>query len=311
MIWKSTRDAYSECLVEIGADERIVVLDADLSSSTRTSKFAEKYPERFFNVGVAEQNLLATAAGLAYAGKIAIASAYAIFATGRAWEQVRIIAHDNIDVKLIVTHAGLTNGPDGASHHSLEDIALMRVIPNMKVIVPADAIETDLAVRAAIELPGPCYIRLSRVESPVILNSGYKFELGKNAVLKDGQDLTLIATGNMVSKATKAADILEEDGVSVRVINFSTIKPIDREILTTAAEETGAIVTVEEHSVHGGLGSAVAEVVMATHPVPMEFVGVMDMFGQTGETEELYEVYGLNPKNIVKACSRVLSRKKE
>lgn len=309
---KSTRDAYGECLVELSADKRIVVLDADVSTSTRTNKFAAKCPERFFNVGCAEQNLIATAAGFAYGGKIAIATAYAIFATARTWEQIRsFVAHDNLNVKIIVTHAGLTNGPDGASHHSLEDIALLRVIPNMRVILPTDAEEAKQAIRAAIEHPGPCYIRLSRAESPVIFDSSYKFMLGRGAVLKDGRDLAIIAAGNMVAKALEAAGILEKEGVSPRVINLSTIKPIDREIVLSAARETGAIVTVEEHNVIGGLGGAVAEVVSAEQPVPIDLVGVKDKFGQTGETEELYRVYGLTAEKIVEASKKVLSRKKE
>ena len=309
---KSTRDAYGEILVELGADERIVVLDADVSTSTRTNKFAAKYPKRFFNVGCAEQNLIASAAGFAYAGKIAIATAYAIFATARTWEQIRsFIAHDNLNVKIIVTHAGLTNGPDGASHHSLEDIALLRVIPNMTVIVPADAEETKQAIRAAIEHPGPCYIRLSRAESPVIFDSSYKFMLGRGAVLKNGRDLTIIAAGNMTVKALEAAGILEEEGISARVVNLSTIKPIDREVVLSAARETGAIVTVEEHSVIGALGGAVAEVVSSEQPVPIELVGVKDEFGQTGETEELYKVFDLTAEKIVEASKKALLRKKE
>jgi transketolase len=308
---KSTRDAYGEVLAELGQDKRIVVLDADTSTSTRTNKFAAKSPDRFFNVGCAEQNLIATAAGFAYAGKIALATAYAIFATGRPWEQIRnFIAHDKLNVKIIVTHAGLTNGPDGASHHSLEDIAALRVIPNMAVIVPADAEETKQAIRAAIEHDGPCYIRLSRAESPVIFDSSYKFEFGKGVVVRDGNDVTIIANGNMVAKALEAADALAREGAAARVINLSTIKPIDKELILAAARETGAIVTAEEHSVYGGLGSAVAEVVSAGEPVPMEFVGVPDRFGQTGETEELYETYGLTPKNIVAAAKRALSRKR-
>ena len=312
MLMKSTRDAYGECLIELGKDERIVVVDADTSTSTRTNKFAKKYPDRFFNVGCAEQNLIATAAGFAYAGKIAIATAYAIFATARTWEQIRsFVAHDRLNVKIIVTHAGLTNAPDGASHHSLEDIALLRVIPNMTVIVPADAEETKQAIRAAIEHHGPCYIRLSRAESPVIFDSGYEFKLGKGAVIREGNDMAIIAAGNMVPKALEAAEVLAKERISARVINLSTIKPIDEEVVIKAARETGAIVTAEEHNVFGGLGSAVAEVVSTNEPVPMELIGVKDRFGQTsGKTEELYEIYGLTASAIVEAARRVLLRKK-
>jgi transketolase len=291
-------------------DKRIVVLDADTSTSTRTSKFAAKSPNRFFNVGCAEQNLIATAAGFAYAGKIAIASAYAIFATGRPWEQIRnFVAHDRLNVKIIATHAGLTDGPDGASHHSLEDIATLRTIPNLTVVVPADAEETKQAVRAAIECDGPFYIRLSRAESPVIFDSSYEFKLGKGTVLKDGDDAAIIAMGNMVAKALDAADVLAKEGIKIRVINISTVKPLDQELILAAARETGAIVTAEEHNVYGGIGSAVAEIIAANEPVPIEFVGTMDKFGQSGETEELYEIYGLTSEKIVEAAKKAISRK--
>ena len=311
MLMKSTRDAYGECLVNFGKDERVVVIDADTSTSTRTNMFAKKYPNRFFNVGCAEQNLIATAAGFAYGGKIAIASAFAIFATGRTWEQLRsFVAHDNLNVKIIVTHSALTNAPDGESHQSLEDIAMLRVIPNMTVIVPADAEETKQAIRAAIEKQGPCYVRLNRAESPVIFDTGYEFKLGKGAVIRDGDEVTIIAAGNMVSKALEAAEILAKE-ISVRVINLSTIKPIDEEIVIKAARETRAIVTAEEHSIIGGLGSAVAEITSTNIPTPIEFIGVKDKFGQTGvTTEELYEVYGLTVSAIVEAARRILSRKK-
>lgn len=308
---KSTRDAYGEVLAELSSDKRIVVLDADTSTSTRTNKFAAKSPNRFFNVGCAEQNLIATAAGFAYAGKIAIATAYAIFATGRPWEQIRsFVAHDKLNVKIIVTHAGLTNGPDGASHHSLEDIAALRVIPNITIIVPTDAEETRQAIYTAVEHDGPFYIRLSRAESPVIFDSSYKFKLGKGTIVRDGDDVTIIAAGNMVAKALEAANILAKDGRKARVVNLPTVKPIDINLILAAAKETGAIVTAEEHSIYGGLGSAIAEVVSTREPVPMEFIGVLDMFGQTGETEDLYKTYGLTSENIVAAAKRVISRKK-
>jgi transketolase len=311
MIEKSTRDAYGECLAEIGAEEeRIVVLDADLSTSTKTSKFAEKYPKRFFNVGCAEQDLIGTAAGLAYSGKIAFASSYAIFATGRAWEQIRsIVAHDNLNVKIVVSHAGLTNGPDGASHQSLEDIALMQVIPNMKVVVPADAEETKQVIRTITQYPGPFYIRLSRTKTPILFDSDYQFRLGKGVTMREGCDLTIIATGTMVSKALEAAENLDEEGCDARVINMPTIKPLDTDIIIKVAKETKGIVTVEEHSIVGGLGSAVAETVVCNEVVPMEFVAVRDKFGQSGDTEELYELYGLTPRNIVESAKKVLKRK--
>jgi transketolase len=212
-------------------------------------------------------------------------------------------------VKIIATHAGLTNGPDGASHHSLEDIAALRTIPNLTVVVPADAEETKQAIRAAIECDGPFYIRLSRAESPVIFDSSYEFKLGKGTVLKDGKDATIIATGNMVAKALDAADVLAKEGIKVRVINISTVKPIDQGLILAAARETGAIVTAEEHNIYGGMGSTVAEVVGANEPVPIEFVGIMDRFGQSGETEELYEIYGLTSERIVEAVKKAVSRK--
>lgn len=307
---KYTRNAYGECLAEMGSDERIVVLDADVSTSTRTSKFAAKYPKRFFNVGCAEQDLIGTAAGLAYAGKIAFASCYAIFGTGRAWEQIRLAAHDNLNVKIVMTHAGLTNAPDGASHQTLEDIALLRVIPNMTVIVPADFVETKKAVRAAVDQEGPCYIRLSRIKSPVLFDSSYSFEIGKGSIVKEGEDLTIVSAGNMLSRAIKAAETLEDEEIEARVINLSTIKPIDRELLTNSAKRTGAIVTMEEHNIYGGLGSAVSEVISANNPVPIEMIGVFDEFGQTAKkAEELYKAYDLTPERVIKAAKKVLTRK--
>lgn len=308
---KSTRDAYGECLEELGSNESVVVVDADLSGSTRTRRFADKFPERFFNVGVAEQNLIATAAGLAYAGKTAIASSYAIFATGRAWEQIRLAAHDNLDLKIVVTHSGLTNAPDGASHHSLEDIATMRVIPNMKVIVPTDSVETKQAIRKSIEVGGPFYIRLSRVASPVLFESDHEFELGRASTLREGEDLALMSTGNMVSRSLEAAKSLEREGIDARVIALSTIKPMDQKAVIGAAIETGAIVTVEEHSIHGGLGGIVAEIISSEHPAPLEMIGVRDKFGQSARSvEDLYEYYGLTLEAIVDSGKRVLGRKK-
>jgi transketolase len=312
MTKKSTRDAYGTCLADMGvSNEKIVVLDADLSTSTKTSEFAERCPKRFFNVGCAEQDLIGTAAGLAYSGKIAFASSYAIFATGRAWEQIRsIVAHDNLDVKIVVSHAGLTNSPDGASHQSLEDIALMRVIPNMRVVVPADAEETEQAIRAIVQNPGPFYVRLSRTKTPVLFDSSYQFRLGEGITLREGSDLTIIATGTRVSEALEAAKKLDKEGINARVINIHTIKPIDKAIINKAAKETGAIVTVEEHSIFGGLGSAVAETTVRNEVVPMEFVAVRDKFGQSGDADSLYDLYGLTPRDIVESAKAVLKRRK-
>ena len=253
---------------------------------------------------------MATAAGLAYAGKTVFVSTYAIFATSRPWEQIRMIGHDNLNVKIVATHAGLTNGPDGASHQSLEDIALMRVIPNMKVFVPADAEETRQMILAAAHDDGPHYIRLSRAETPVVFDSSYQFKPGKGFVLREGNDVAIIAAGNMVSKAVEAHDVLRQNGIFARTVNLSTIKPLDIELIRRVAHETGAVVTAEEHSVLGGIRSAVAEVICENHPVPMESVGVRDRFGQSGKTEELYELYHLTKEDIVRSAMNVISRKR-
>jgi len=252
----ATRDAYGEALAELGETNKdVVVLDADLSGSTKTAIFAKKFPERFFNMGIAEQNMMGTAAGLAASGKIPFASTFAIFATGRAWEQVRqSIAYPKLNVKIVATHAGITVGEDGASHQSVEDIAVMRVIPNMTVIVPADGVETKKVINEIVRYRGPVYVRLSRGKSPVVLDDSYSFEIGKGVVLKDGTDVSLIACGVMVYKALQAADILGKEGVSARVINISSIKPIDVDLIIRAARETGCVVTAEEHSIVGGLG---------------------------------------------------------
>lgn len=308
---KSTRDAYGDALITLGEEKKeVVVLDADLSVSTQTNKFAKKYPERFFNVGCAEQNLIGTAVGFAIVRKIPFASTYAIF-SNRAWEQIRnTVAHDNLNVKIAVSHAGLTNGPDGASHQSLEDIALMRVIPNMKVIVPSDAIEAEKAVISEAYQAGPAYIRLNRVKTPIIFNEDYEFQFGKAVKLLDGKDLTIISTGMMVYEALDAAKMLREESISACVLNVHTIKPIDKESIINSAKETGAIVTVEEHSVHGGLGSAVAEVLVENYPVPMKIIGVNDKFGESGEYDELIKKYGLTSHNIVKSTKELLEKKR-
>ncbi|MCK4736041.1 MAG: transketolase family protein [Methanophagales archaeon] len=307
---KSTREAYGDVLLRLGEDNSVVVLDADLSASTQTNKFAKEYPERFFNVGCAEQNLIGVAAGLAVAGKTAFASTYAIF-SNRAWEQIRnTVACDNLNVKIAVSHAGLTNAPDGASHQSLEDIALMRVIPNMAVIVPSDAVEAEKAVISEIHRVGPAYIRLNRVKSPIIFDEDYEFKIGKAVKLISGDDLTIIATGTMVHEAMDAAEMLAEENVSTCVLNIHTIKPIDRESIIKVAKETGAIVTVEEHSIYGGLGSAVAEILVEKYPVPMKIIGVNDRFGESGEYKELLEKYCLTAGNIFKSAKELLEMKR-
>ena len=308
---KSTRDAYGDALVALGKEkEEVVVLDADLSVSTQTNKFAKEYPERFFNVGCAEQNLIGVAAGLAVAGKTAFASTYAIF-SNRAWEQIRnTVAHDNLNVKIAVSHAGLTNAPDGASHQSLEDIALMRVIPNIAVIVPSDAVEAEKAVITEASRAGPAYLRFNRVKTPCIFDEKYEFEIGKAVKLISGGDLTIIATGTMVHEAMNAAKMLAEENISTCVLNIHTIKPIDRESIINVAKETGAIVTVEEHSIYGGLGSAVAEILVEKYPVPMKIIGVNDIFGESGEYNELLEKYGLTSNNIFKSAKELLEKRR-
>ncbi|HOM02306.1 MAG TPA: transketolase family protein [Acetivibrio sp.] len=306
----ATREAYGKALAEIGSDPRIVVMDADLSKSTRTEIFKKKYPERFFNMGIAEANMMAAAAGIASCGKIVFASTFAMFASGRAFEQIRnSICYPQLNVKIGASHSGLTVGEDGASHQAIEDIAIMRVIPNMTVVCPADAVETREATIAAYKTPGPFYLRLTRLAVPVIFDENYKFELGKGVTVRDGNDVTIIATGLMVGKAIEAVDILKRDGINARLINIHTIKPIDRDIIIKAATETGAIVTCEEHNVIGGLGSAVAEVLMETRPVPMRMVGVMDRFGKSGKPDELLKKYGLTPENIVEKVKEVLKSK--
>ncbi|MBQ2905914.1 MAG: transketolase family protein [Peptococcaceae bacterium] len=307
----ATRDAYGEALAELGAvNENIVVLEADLSKSTKTSDFKKVYPERHFNMGIAEQNMLGVAAGFAAAGKIPFASSFAVFATGRAYDQIRnSIAYPNLNVKIAATHAGLTVGEDGGSHQMLEDIALMRALPNMTVIVPADGIETKQAIKAAAEYEGPVYIRMGRPKVPVLFDENYTFEIGKGVVLKEGTDVTLVGTGIMVSKAVEAAELLAAEGISAAVVNISTIKPLDAELIVAQAQKTGAIVTCEEHNIYGGLGSAVAEVLVENCPVPMARVGVADKFGESGLPDELLEKYGLTAANIAAQAKAVIAKK--
>lgn len=308
----ATRDAYGKALVKLGEQcSDVVVLDADLAKSTKTIDFKKKYPERFFDMGIAEQNLMGTAAGLAASGKIPFASTFAIFATGRAFEQIRnSIAYPQLNVKIAASHAGLTVGEDGASHQAIADIALMRVLPHMKVIVPADGIEAEKAVLAAAKLEGPVYIRLGRSKVPIIYEKDYEFTLGKASVIKPGQDVTIIACGIMVAEAIIAGEELAKEGISARVVNMASIKPLDEEIVIIAARETGAVVTAEEHSIIGGLGGAVAEVLAENAPVPLERVGIQDTFGESGKPQELLEKYGLTATNIQEAVYRVLNRKK-
>ncbi len=307
----ATREAYGAALAEFGGEYDIVVLDADLSKSTKTDTFKKKYPERFINMGIAEANMMSTAAGLASCGKIVFASSFAMFAAGRAFEQVRnSIGYPGLNVKIGATHAGISVGEDGASHQCLEDIGLMRTIPGMVVISPADAVEARAAVEAAIKHYGPVYLRFGRLSVPVLYDKAtYKFEIGKGIELEDGKDVTIIANGLMVFEALEARKILAEEGINARIIDIHTIKPIDVDIIVKAAKETGAIVTAEEHNVIGGLGSAVAEVLAENSPVPMKRVGVEDVFGRSGKPAPLLELYGLTAKNIAAKAREVLKMK--
>ena len=309
---EATRDAYGRALADLGRDNKdIVVLDADLSCSTKTSVFCKLFPDRFINCGVSEQDMIGTAAGLAASGKIAFASTFAVFGSGRAWDQVRAsIAYPRLNVKIVVSHGGITVGEDGATHQALEDIALMRVLPNMTVIVPADGIETYKAVTAAAKFSGPAYVRLGRPAVPQVCESeDYPFFIGKAIKLKDGKDVSIIACGIMVSQALEARELLEKEGISARVINMHTIKPLDKDMIYQAASETGAIVTAEEHSVIGGLGSAVAETVSQQIPVPVIRVGVQDTFAESGNPNDLLEKYGLTPAKIAEAAKKAVSLK--
>jgi len=298
----ATREAYGKTLLELGRENPdVVVLDADLSGSTQTKHFAKEFPERFFNMGIAECNMMGTAAGLARVGKIPFASSFAMFATGRAWEFVRnSIAHNHLSVNICATHSGLTVGEDGASHQIIEDIAIMRTIPTMTVIVPCDAVETAQAIRAVAAHDGPCYVRLGRSKVPVLFDDNYQFQIGKAQVIREGADITLVACGVMVSRALQAAQELESTGLSVEVINSSSIKPFDADTIITSAKKTGRVISIEEHNVLGGLGdlvaSAIAEGVGAT--TKFSKMGVEDKFGQSGKAEELLDYYGLSVEDI-------------
>ncbi len=306
----ATRVAYGTALAEIGHNENIVVLDADLSKSTRTDFFQKKYPDRHLNIGIAEGNMMAVAAGLATCGKTVFASTFAIFASGRAYDAVRnSIGYPHLNVKIGATHAGITVGEDGASHQAIEDLALMRAIPGMTVISPADAVSTAALVKQAAEMYGPVYLRLGRLDVPVIYPQDAQFQIGKGITVRDGKDITLIATGFMVDPALKAAESLQAEGVSARVIDIHTIKPIDAEIIIKAARETGAIVTCEEHNIIGGLGSAVAEVLVKNAPVPVEMVGIEDVFGKSGKPADLVPMFGLTAEKVLEKAKLVLKRK--
>ena len=310
----STRKAYGHTLVELAdKDKDIVVLDADLSPSTMTDLFAEEYPERFFDCGVAEQNMMSIAAGLAASGKTVFASTFAVFATGRAYDQVRMsIAQPRLNVKIVATHGGISVGEDGFSHHAIEDRGLMCSLPNLTVGVPAAASEASQAVRAAAETPGPFYIRLSRPKTPLIYNDGdqyYSFVLGRAETMRDGRDATVIANGLMVERALRAAENLAKEGIDLRVIDMHTLKPLDNGAVLKAAVETGAILTVEEHLLQGGLGSRVATVVARHHPVPMAFMAIEDRFSSSGKPNELLEQHGLTAEGIARQARELISKK--
>jgi len=307
----SLRDTYGKTLVKLGKENRdIVVLDADLRPSTMTRYFAAEFPDRFFEVGIAEQNMIGIASGLAASGKIPFASTFAVFAPGRCFDQIRVsVAQAGLNVKIVSTHAGVTVGEDGASHQALEDLALTCSLPGFTVIVPADAIETAQAIEAAARHIGPCYIRLPRAKLPNVNSPDYRFEIGKAVTIREGTDATIMAIGVMVAPVLEAAGELSGEGIDCRVVNMPTLKPIDEDAIIKAAGETGAIVTAEEHQEHGGLGSAVACIVTKHCPVPMEFVAVKDVFGMSGKPAELLERYGLTSKDIIKAVRKSLKRK--
>ena len=308
---KSIRNAYGSALVELGREnENIVVLDADLSRSTMTHLFAKEFPDRFFDCGVAEQNMMGIAAGLAACGKMVFASTFAVFATTRCFDQVRVsIAQSHQNVKIVATHGGITVGEDGCSHHAIEDLALMCALPGFTVIVPADAIEADQVIRAVAATHGPFYIRLARPKMPIVCGDHYNFIVGKAVTMRGGGDATVIAIGIMVDRALQAADALAREGIELRVINMSTLKPLDEKTIVKAAEETGAILTAEEHLQHGGLGSRVAQVVAKQHPVPMSFMTIKDVFSSSGKGGELLEKHGLTAEGVVEEVRSLVARK--
>ena len=298
---KATRQSYGETLEKLGEKYKdIVVLDADLSAATKTSIFAKKYPERFFDMGIAEANMMGTAAGMATTGKAPFVSTFAVFAAGRSYDQIRnSICYPNLNVKICATHAGITVGEDGATHQMLEDISMMRTLPNMKVLSPADDIETKWAIEEAYKQKGPVYVRLSRLATPVIYDENQEFEFGKMVQFGNGTDGTVFATGDVVAEALKAKEILETKGIDIRVIDVHTIKPIDEDMIVKCAKETRKLISIEDHSIIGGLGSAISEVLTSKCPVRLERMGIVDEFGRSGKAEELIEFYGLSSKKIV------------
>lgn len=311
----ATRAAYGDALKKYGKENgRVIVLDADLSAATYSGRFAKEVPERFINCGIAEANMVGMAAGLSTTGKIPFIHSFAMFSTGRVFDQIRnSVAYPHLNVKIVGTHAGLSVGEDGATHQCLEDIALMRVLPGMTIVNPCDAVEADAAVKAVMDYEGPCYLRIGRNPVEVVMDQipGYRFELGKGVLARDGKDVAIFATGIMVQESLKAAELLAEEGISARVINIHTIKPIDRDIIEKAARECGVIVTTEEHNIMAGFGSAVAEVVAETYPVPVIRHGVNDEFGRSGAAQQVLDAYGINAQGVVDAVHRAMSLKKK
>ena len=307
---RNLRDAYSSALIELGyKNENIVVLDADLALSTKTKRFGTVFPDRFFDMGISEANMMGVAAGLATCNKIVFASTFAVFATGRCYDQIRqSIAYPCLNVKIVATHAGISVGGDGASHQMLEDIALMRALPNMRVLAPADATEMEDVIPVIASLQGPFYVRIGRADAPIIFERHRKFRIGKAYVLRKGSDVTIIATGTMTAEALKAYDLLKKNGIEARIIHMPTIKPIDKNAVRKAAKETGAIITAEEHTIIGGLGDAVS--MAMDEPVPMIRIGVSDVFGESGGARELMEKYGLTAENIAKQAKKLVKARK-
>ncbi|HEC82726.1 MAG TPA: transketolase family protein [Thermoplasmatales archaeon] len=306
---RNLRDAYSSALIELGQeDENVVVLDADLALSTKTKRFGTVFPERFFDIGIAEANMMGIAAGLATCGKTVFVSTFAVFATGRSYDAIRqSIAYPELDVKIVATHAGISVGGDGASHQMLEDIALMRALPNMTVIAPADATEMEDVVRAIYECKGPCYVRIGRESAPIIFDSHGIFEIGKGYILRDGSDISVVAAGTTTAEALKAYDILKKDKINARIIHMPTIKPIDEKLIRKASKETNAIITFEEHSIIGGLGDAVS-IALSENPSKIIRIGVNDVFGESGGARELMEKYGLTAENVAKVAMEILKK---
>jgi len=306
------RSYYGKALAKLAETHpNVVVFDADLAGSTKTSSFQKAAPERFVQAGIAEANMIGVAAGMAASGKVAFASTFGVFASGRCWEQIRMaVAYPKLNVKIVATHCGLSVGPDGATHQALEDIAVMRVLPNMTVVVPCDAHEAYAATLALADYDGPAYMRMGRSEFPVIKEEGCAFQIGKADVIREGTDVSVIACGQMVQTSLEAAEILASEGISAEIVNMATIKPLDTEAILTTARKTGAVVTAEEHSIIGGLGSAVAECLAENEPVPMGRVGTKDTFGESGEAEELLEKYGLTAADIVAKVKETISRKR-